>query len=531
MLKNLSPIFLVVIFSFLFKLIIIFLYDLTFFSDDAIYASLARFWIEGKFSLVFHPTWPPLFPFLSAFLYLIFKNWEISLRLVSAITGSLVLIPIYFLIRQFLPKVLSILFVAIISFIQPLLYISIFPLSDALALSLIISGLISFYFGIRDSKLIVLSGFLFGLAYLTRSEGMMFFGLSLLFLIFYEVFYLIKKGNLNLKRLLIIPTFIFVFALTIIPYLIAMSLKFNEFLPSAKFNAQIQQDHAFALNSEQTTWSQEVVSVKSPNYNSTYFRNGQDYLLDNFTNFNKLFIGKLQTWQMRFLQFFPWWSTILIIFGFFIILRKDKASWQNLYLIFILGFSLPVTIYITPIEDIRYLAWAQIILLYFYILGGLSLLDLFSHFKLSKFVRHLSLFTLVLSLIFFPSFSFGNVLNPKLFAQELTDRHFRKEFLDACKLIGNSSKNPKLMVRREAFEFYCKGETIYLPQAPLEVVLAYGEKHNADFLIAWDVELEKDENLKVLLENNFNHPKLKKVYQINSRNMKIIIYQLLNAKP
>src|SRR3989344_2283255 len=220
MLKNLSPILLVVIFSFLFKLTIIFLYDLTFFSDDAIYASLARFWIEGKYNLVFHPTWPPLFPFLSAFFYLIIKDWEVSLRLVSATAGSLVLIPIYFLIKQFLPKVLSIISVVIISFSQPLFYISIFPLSDALALSLITSGVVSFYFGLKNSKLLIFSAFLFGLTYLTRSEGMMFFGLSLLFLLFYEMFYIIKKSNLNLKQLLFIPKFILVFTLTISPYLI-----------------------------------------------------------------------------------------------------------------------------------------------------------------------------------------------------------------------------------------------------------------------------------------------------------------------
>ena len=130
---------------FLIRLVILLKSSYTFYSDDAIYASIARMWIKGDFSRVFHPTWPPLFPALSAFLYLITNNFEIALRLVSLIAGVLLIIPAFYLMRRTISTFHAFAFAFSLIFIYPLLLMSLLPLSDSLAVVLTISGITSFF--------------------------------------------------------------------------------------------------------------------------------------------------------------------------------------------------------------------------------------------------------------------------------------------------------------------------------------------------------------------------------------------------
>lgn len=228
--------------------------SLTFFSDDAIYASLARFWASGELQKVFHPTWPPLFPFFGALLYSLRPNWEDALRLVSVLSSILVLVPIFILVKKTLSFVHGLFFAISIAIFPQMIYVSNLAHSDSLATLFIISSLVSTFFAIhiRRYKLFILGAFFAGLTYLTRAEGMMFFSLSATYITIYLLFHALFKKT-SPRTLFYIPLFALTFFLTISPYAIATKNQLGNFGLSAKFSAQIQQGHAFQIRKNGTT--------------------------------------------------------------------------------------------------------------------------------------------------------------------------------------------------------------------------------------------------------------------------------------
>lgn len=512
---------LIIITSFIFHLIILINSDLTFFSDDAIYASLARFFTEGNFLQAFHPTWPPLYPALSALAYLVTSNWEASLRLISTVAGVLIIVPLYFFLRQTLSEIYALLFVFSITFFEPLLKFSLLPLSDSLSTLFIISAIIVLLANFENSKNLLLGGIFTGLIFLTRSEGTVFFGLILIFLL---VYLSIKKKFLR------IALFIVAFFLTISPYLIAVRIQLGEWTLSQKFSAQIQQEHAFALKN-QTTWAQEVTSVKSPNYSSPYFRGGTNYLIDNLSSFIKLFKQKLVSWQRLFLSLFPFWSQVLIILGVLNIFKR-RLFWNVSFITFLLICAIPVTIFTTPIADTRYLLWTFPFFLYFSYLGTVTMLTFltsFLKFKLTPITLGSLVFSPFLLSLLLPSFWAEGVFNPvTTYAQTFTKVHYRSQLPRIGNWIKlNSLKpHPKIMMRHEMLEFYADGETIYLPQGSLNQIISYAKSKEVNYLVAWERELAADEDLVKLFSENFHHVSITKVYSTLTPDGMLVIYSL-----
>lgn len=535
--------FLIFIIVFAFKLLIIINSSLTFFSDDAIYASLAQRFLEDGWQKIFHPTWPPLFPFLSAIAYKIYPRWETALRVVSAISGTVLLIPLFYLTKNVLSKIHAVFLIIVLSLLHPVFYASISPLSDALSSTLIVSSIVSFFFGIRfwETKFFILASFLFGLAFLTRSEGTMFFFLSLAYLTFYLVLQLIRRKKQFIKYFLIIPICIAIFFLTASPYIIATKKQLGEWTLSAKFSAQIQQGYAFALRENGTTWSQEVVSVKSPNYKSEYFRNGTLFILEHEDYFRWWFIQKLGKWKDVFPVIFPLWSSMIMAIGIISVFWRKFPS-SHLYIIFVMFLAIPVTIFSTTISDVRYLLWTIPLFLYFFYLGMDTLLNIgrfIFHinieglvFYISKgWVHHFFVFVAFFLSLTFPAISYSLISNPIGYAQEFTEQYFRPVFIETANWIKSSfhGENPRIMMRHEMLEFYANGETIYLPQnLSIEELIKYAKKYKVNYLVAREAELAGDEKLLELFRADINLKKIKRVYSRETPEGKLFIYILLD---
>lgn len=488
--------------------------DYTFYSDDAIYAVLAKSWLEGKWQFIFHPTWPPLYPFFSAIAALVISGFENALRITSLIFGTAIIIPLFFLLRHTLSQVHAISFSLALALFTSLLTMSLLPLSDSLAAFLIVSGLVSVFFALQKVKprlkLLLLGSCFFGLVYLTRTEGTMFFALTLIYLLFYTLRLHTKAYFLN------VLLFAVVFGIVISPYLIASRVQIGEWSLSPKFSAQIQQGHAFALNKNGTTWAQEVTSSKAPNFQSPYFKNGTDYLLERLYYFMRLYPEKQLKWLEVFLSIFPVWIIPLILVGVAGFLNR-RHRWGGVYLIFILVAAIPITIFSTPVQDVRYLAWAIPLFLYFFYLG------------VSRLVKK-EWVAAVLALgavLFFPGVAMDNLVNPINTAANFSKSDNRSELRDAGLWIKDNTPSPipKVMMRHEGVEFYSGGETVYMPQVSYYGLLEYAVRNKVDFLVAWDEELAGDKNLMMLLDSQIEHPGLQKVYTVSEKSW-ITVYTL-----
>ncbi|MDO8503253.1 MAG: glycosyltransferase family 39 protein [bacterium] len=532
--KDKIALFLVLLFALIFRLIILSHSSYTFFSDDAIYATLAKTWIEKDWQHIFHPTWPPLFPLLSGIVYIIYPHWESALRLVSLISGVLLLIPIFILVRKTLSLTHAIFLSATISIIIPLLYPSLVALSDSLSTTLVVSALVSFFFAIKiqRTRLFILSALLLGLAYLTRSEGSLFFTLSLIYLSLYLLIQIFIFKTRRIKDISLIPLFVLVFLLTISPYLIATRVQLGQWSLSAKFSAQIKQGHIFALTNEGTTWAQEIASVKSPNYKSQYFQDGINYLSENSYYFTQRFKEKIIQWKKMLFNLFPPWSLVIVVIGILSTVHK-KVFVSNFYFLFISFITIPITMFVTPIPDVRYLIWAIPLFLYFFYLGINYLINLVLAISIFSNLKHLSpvfsLLPLGLSLTFPAVLSADAIFHPvEVVANDLTNRNYKQEISKAGLWIREHTKkdDPRIMTRHEAVAFYAQGETIYLPQTSYSKMLDFAKKNSVDYIVAWSDELSKDPDLSLLLDIKIAHPGIEQVYLSVTPSGTLVIYTL-----
>lgn len=523
----------ILFFALFFRLLILSNSSLTLYSDDAIYAILARFLTEGDLKNFFHPTWPPLFPAISAFFYLITQNWEIALRAVSILPGVALVIPFFYLLRTTLSFAHAFLLTLALTFFHPIINLSLLPFSDMLATFLLITSITIIFLGLhlQKTKLFAIAAISFGLAFLTRSEGAMFFLLTIFYLFLYFLSQIIqKKRDLSLNTLLrVIPTMLFLFFLTAGPYLIATRLQLGEWTLSQKFSAQIKQGHAFALRENGTTWSQEVVSAKSPNYQSQYFRGGMEHVLEYSDWFVWWFNQKFRNWVSVFKEIFPIWSIPLIFIGMFNMFHKN-FFWSTGYLLFVMLIAIPTTIFSTPISDIRYLFWSFPLFLFFFYQGIHLLSDIILKI-IPQAKRPPSLIRLIpfWAFLLFPSFSLEAILHPLVYSQEFTRNHYRQEIMEAAEWIKKNTLegNPRIMMRHEGIEFYVKGVTVYLPQQlTIDEVIKYAIKNRVDYLVAWSEELASDKTLSVLLEAGVKHPNLNEVYRSNYNNRTLVVYIL-----
>ena len=501
------------------RLWIVFNSSYTFYSDDAIYVMLAKFWSEGNWQKAFHPTWPPLYPTLTAVFSYFTPDWETAARLVALLAGISLIIPLFFLLKKTTSFWIAVSFVLSLSLFTPLLIMSLMALSDSLAVLLIISGIVATFFGLinlpnfNGIKLLLLGSFFFGLVYLTRAEGTMFFFLTTIYLVIY---FLIKR-QVKLLVKIIFP-FIVIFLLTVSPYVITTRMQIGEWSLSQKFSAQIQQGHAFALNSRGTTWAQEVTSAKSPNYQSPYFKRGSEFVIDHLYTLLYQYSPKLQKWEKVFLSIFPLWSIILMLVGI-ISLFKKPFFWSVFYLVFIIATTIPITVFSTPIQDVRYLAWTIPLFLYFFYLGVRQVVR-------KKFVAIFAF----LWVLFFPGVSINYLINPREIAVDFGRSYDMNELRVVGLWIKSHSphSNPRVMLRHEGVENYAQGETIYMPQIPLEEMLNYAKRNKVDYVVAWENELAADPNLSFLLDDKINHPGLEQVFSPTSSHRRIIVYKLIS---
>lgn len=513
--------FILVVYS-AFLFYIIFSTKLTFYSDDAIYANIAKFFVERKWDLIAHPAWPPLYPLFSALFYAFFKSWEISSRAVSALSIILMLTPLYLLSKKIVGQIMAFSLILALILNSTLLKIAVFPQSDALAALFTISSFTFTFLALlefkRYNKLIYLSSFLLGLSYLTRAEGSLFFIINITFISLFLSTKIILK-QISIKLIIVIPVTIIIFFLTISPYVIPLSYQFGYPTLSYKFNAQIKQEHAFALKNN-STWAQEVTSIKSPNFQSFYFKGGIDYILDNFNILKIWYFKKIGAWLEIFNDILPLWFYGFALIGVLSLFRK-KLFWPILYTIYTFSVAIPVTVFSTAIADIRYLIWTVPIFYFLYFMGWHNILKFLPN---KNYLFFLPLFFS----IFLPVTLNDELLHLQAYIKEFNQINYRPEILQVSGFLkSQNGSEAKIMARHEVFEFYSGFETIYIPQTNIDNLIQYAKKYHVDYIIVWHREIGMEKDFKPLFNINFENKNLEKIYQLETHDGPLIVYEVI----
>ena len=311
--------------------------------------------------------------------------------------------------------------------------------------------------------------------------------------------------------------YVLTFFIVISPWAISVKNQLGVWTLSAKFSAQIQQGHAFLLK-DNTTWAQEVWSIKNPNYSSYLFKNPKKHVLENLSFFLFWFFEKLNVWKGILLLFFPLWFLVLALAGFVIAIKKHLL--ESSFLGFVLLVAIPITIFSTASNELRYLLWTVPLFIIFYFLGSQALLSSFGKEYILKVVPFLVLLTI-------PAFTL-TIFDVRQISEQITSQNYRPELVEVASWIRKDTEKetPKIMTRHEAIEYYSKGETIYLPQGKLSEVLEYAKQAQVDYLVAWTRELSGEPELVTLADPKTKHPGLKQVFSVPSREGNIVVYTL-----
>ena len=140
--------------------------------DGVFYAKMAEHFSKGNYKEALNGVFPPFYPMLIAFFYLLINDLEYSGRIASTIMGILIILFFYFAIKKMNNKKKALcasLFIAIHPY---LVRFSAQVLSESTAIFVFTVAIFLFNWGWTENKSFYtgLSGILLGFAYLTRPE-------------------------------------------------------------------------------------------------------------------------------------------------------------------------------------------------------------------------------------------------------------------------------------------------------------------------------------------------------------------------
>ncbi len=207
--------------------------------DQMQYIMLARNFAAGDFHGFMHTYWTPLFPFLIGVVSIFVDSLIIPALIVSVIAGSLAAPVTYFLVKQSYGRREAVIAAALAVFFPHLINSAVFDLgSETVYLPLITGAL---YFGWQALQKNALSGFLitgilFGLAYLTRPEA---FAYPLYFAALVIVKNLFDRKPFSRRLLTKIGVLLLGFAILSAPYIFYLRSETGNWTISAKAKANL----------------------------------------------------------------------------------------------------------------------------------------------------------------------------------------------------------------------------------------------------------------------------------------------------
>lgn len=186
-------------------------------ADASVYFNIAKSivntWGLGDTSVHY----PPFYPFVIAIISLFTSDIEIAGRLASSVMGALLVLPVYFIGKEIYDRKIGFLSTVPVIFLGAFVDYSLQPITQTTYLTLLTTGL---YLGIvlikRCSlKVNILSGFVFGAAYLTRPEALLVFVFVLIVVI---IATLVSSTQIK-QKLTAVSIQLIIFLIMALPYI------------------------------------------------------------------------------------------------------------------------------------------------------------------------------------------------------------------------------------------------------------------------------------------------------------------------
>ena len=500
--------------------------------DGVYYAILGKNMVSGNLKDGFSTYWPPLYPLLVGLSSLIFQDLELAGSFVSVLAGSLLVIPVYLLIRNsygkdaaYVGASLTVVYPSLISYSTKLLTEPTYTLFFMMG---ILVGWTALSKGRRSAFL--LTGLAFGACYLIRPEAIGYMGLMMLLTISTGLY----RKQLTIKKILCNNLILILsFAILALPYLFYIHQETGRWTISEKFSANFGGVPLFTLSEDKSTTLADRLyggSHSTDEHSDTGLKLNPSESIN--LNLSEIMINSIKGlkyhYEAAIPKTFPVFFIILSAIGLFRTgWLQERASRESYLLLFfistIIGYSM-------TIPNPRYLVPQLPILIYWAANGIIELenwfIETLKHLKsinlakdrriIRAFIVAVVLFTLM------PGITYpmrGNKLD-----QPIEQKHA------ALWIKDHSNSVPLIMSTGPWAAFYAGGKHLYLPDDKYSVVIEYARRKKVNYIVIderWVPELSP--GLKFLLDEESQYPELKLVYRYDEiPDNKILVFELVD---
>lgn len=506
--------------------------------DAANYAVLGKNLIEGRgfvgISGQIDSFSSPLYPFFIGIFYLFIKNLELAGRLVSVLFGTLLIVPVYFLSKRIYNKKVAIISSILVVFYFVLIQYSIEVLSESMYTFLLAVGVLIGYIALVEQKniLYLLAGFIFGLCYLTRAEGI---GYVLVLILMMGIFWLLNQKR-EAKRKLFICSILLILGLFIVsaPYLVFFHDQTGEWIVGQKGGTNLGVGEVW-LSKDPLAFEKLVYGLTEDGMRMKGhpFLVGEmekvnrfDYIIHHPKEIAKAYVISAGNEYYRAIpSIFPPLLILLIGVGLF------RGGWtrerfkKEVYMASIVVYPLLLyplfhieSRYLMPVLPIA-IIWSA---------NGINELQDWLHqttadLKIDWLKQRLIFKNLVLVIVLLSLISM-TALIPFYFYQYQPTEH--KEA--GLWMKENVPQNPVIMAKRPCIAFYAEGTFIPLPYANYTEMMKYAKYHHVKYIVMDEKETAKVRPQFAFLLDETKAPKddLKLIYKDSNTHNKILIYEL-----
>lgn len=484
-------------------------------TDGVFYATLGKKLVSPHPWQGIDAYWPPFYPVLIGLFSFLFKDLEFSGRMVSAIMGSILIIPAFFLIREVFPEKVARLSVILMIFHPRLVLSSQQVLTESTYTFLIVTGIFTGLIAFKKSKvwLFLLAGFIFGLSYLTRPEGFFIYFLMALWVLFFPVLFL-KNSQAKNKKSLILLTFSLGFLIFALPYLFFVRKELGYWTISEKssynfftsFQSEYQKYGLAPINLQTSHQESKEIAIESDkvNYRPFSFALHHPWIVE-----KKAMKNILRIIFDRIPSSLTYNFVLVLLFGIFlkrkeIPYKKEEIFLCSFVILAILQYSL------FSVQN-RFFTFLIPLLIAWTVVGFFEWERIIGR----KWGNYVFLF-LVLPSIFY--FSYKSITNK-----------YDLEHKDAGIWLKNNAEKSSVVMSRKPYTAFYSGNLIAsIPEDSYEEVTIYAKERKADYLVIDERYIPtRRAELKFLLNPSLVPKELKMVYQGEYEGKRIVIYKWL----
>ncbi|MDZ7292974.1 MAG: glycosyltransferase family 39 protein [candidate division KSB1 bacterium] len=182
-----------------------------------------------------HPYWPPMYPALIALLSVFSHNFELVGRLVSVITGTAAIIPVYILSKELFGARTGLLSAFLLALFPAFAFDSTNTLSESTYTFFSVSAVAAGWFALKNRSVwkAALAGALFGMSYLTKPEGLGYVCVYLILATILFIFHWTRDRQLALMKIMFVTVAATLFCAS--PYLTYLRHTTGDWTISGKY--------------------------------------------------------------------------------------------------------------------------------------------------------------------------------------------------------------------------------------------------------------------------------------------------------